>query len=328
MNYESEIIEVIKIYGLIVFIGLFLPYVAGSILVAIGVISSVGVFELSPDAHATRYFAGIISLMLASVIYLGDRYAVSLLVMYIVSVPLLNFSAIQNPTLNIVQFDIIIICILVTVVALPFIILVYFVNKQKSQEVTSTSESSKEPDNQEDGGSIVSEIAGQLTDRRIIVASTLLVLLFSSVLLVSLNYHPYDEYNGGEIGCHIPNPTYQSNIQEEEVVSFSSLNEVDKKIFRMTINHSYLVSALDDLSETGEYTLLVKKDRGYDEIVIHEGEVEVSTYFPPPDGMLSEPTIDITASEYFSGGFEEKPHVRYQGETYWCLLDEFYVQGA
>ena len=139
---------------------------------------------------------------------------------------------------------------------------------------------------------------------------------------------PTDEYSGGGIGCHIPNPTYQNNIQEETVVNFSSLNEIDKKIFRMTINNSYLVSVRDDLNETRSYSLLVKKDSGYDEIIIYEGEVGGSTYFPPPDGLLSEPTMDITESEYFSGELGEKPHVRYQGKTYWCYMDEFYVQGA
>lgn len=326
MDDESEvikaIIKVIKAYGLLSFVGLLLPYILGLILVAIGVINSVGVFEFSPDAHATRYFAGFVSLMLASVVYLGGRYAIALLIIYTVSVPLapFNFAAVQNPTRNITQFDIIITWILVTIfVALPFVLVVAALRIAGSSE---------EPDDEENNEDVVPQIVSFPTGKKIMISVVVIAILLSSVLLVSSNYRHYDEYNGGEISCHTPNPTYQSNIQEEEVVSFSSLNEVDKKIFRMAINDSYLISVRDDLSKTEEYDLLVTKDRRYDEIIIHEGEVGGSQYFPPPDGMLSEPTMDISGSEYFSGGFEEKPNVRYQGEIYWCLVDEFYVQGA
>lgn len=331
MDNKKEVMEAIKTYGSLAFIGLLLPYIAGSILVSIGVINSVGVFEFSADAHATRYFAGLVSLMLASVVYLGGRYAIVLIVAYPLSVLLLGFGAIQNPTRNITDIDLIItlvVLILVTIAALPFIILIHFARKQKRKEVTYTSEPSKESDNQENNEDVVPQIVSFPTGKKIMTSVVIIAVLFSSVLLVSSNYHSYEEYSGGKIGCHIPNPTYQSNIQEGEVVSFSSLNEVDKKIFRMAINDSYLVSVRDDLSETEEYTLLVTKDRGYDEIIIYEGGVEGSQYFPPPDGLSSEPTMDISGSEYFSGGFEEKPNVRYQGETYWCLMDEFYVQGA
>jgi len=216
-----------------------------------------------------------------------------------------------------------IVLVLVAIIALPLVLIVAALKSPESSEGS---------DNQQNNAGIASWIVGLSTGKKSVLSFVILALLFSSlfssVFLVASNYETYDEYSGGEIGCHIPNPTYQSNIQEEEVISFSSLNEIDKKIFRMAINDSHLVSVRDDLSETEEYDLLVTKDRGYDEIVIYEGDVGGSAYFPPPDGVSSEPTMDISGSEYFSGGFEEKPNVRYQGETYWCLMDEFYVQGA
>jgi hypothetical protein len=173
MDDKKEVMEAIKTYGSLVFIGLLLPYIAGSILVSIGVINSVGVFEFSADAHATRYFAGLVSLMLASVVYLGGRYAIVLIVAYPLSVLLLGFGAIQNPTRNITDIDLIItlvVLILVTIAALPFIILIHFARKQKRKEVTYTSEPSKESDNQENNEDVVPQIVSFPTGKKIMTS--------------------------------------------------------------------------------------------------------------------------------------------------------------
>jgi heme/copper-type cytochrome/quinol oxidase subunit 2 len=252
--------------------------------------------------------------MVSGIIVIASLVAYLLLVplvVYIVPIVILNFDAIQNPTHNITLLELILSWILVTIfVALPLVLIV---------AVLKLASSLKDSDDQEDDKGIVApRIAGSSTRKRVIIISILLIVLFPSISLIGSNYHPYDEYSGGEIRC------YDYIDAQSGIIRFSSLNEVDKKVFRMTINKSYLVSVRDDLDKTKEYDLLVVNDRGNDKIIIYDNtrEREAETRLPP-DGLLNKPMIDITESEYFSGKLREKQLVQYQGEFYSCSIDEF-----
>ena len=251
---------------------------------------------------------------------------IPLLTVYPILILLLNVGAVQSPTRNITQFDLIITTLLlVLVIVIPLILflpvaLIYLIAVLPPHKSPDSPEPS---DNQQKEGGIVSKIVGASTGRRLIVIFVFLPLLFLSVFLIASNYHTYDEYSGGEIYC-----SNQNNMQLG-VVRFSSLSEIDKKVFRMTINNSYLVSVRDDLNETREYQLMVTKDRGNDEIIIYEGEEkDRDTAFIPPDGLLNEPKMDITGSKYFSGKVEQNQPIQYQGELYRCHIDEFEGYGG
>lgn len=209
-----------------------------------------------------------------------------------------------------------VVLVLVAIIALSPVLIV---------AASKSSEPSEGSENQGNSGSILSQIGGLSTKKRLSVISVFLALIFTSAFLVAPNYHPYDEYSGGEIGC-----SNHDNIRVGlGVVRYSSLNEVDKKVFRMTINDSYLVSVRDDLNETKEYQLMVTKDSGNDEIIIYEGEEkDRDIAFIPPDGLLNEPKMDISGSEYFSGELEQNQPIQYQGELYRCYIDEFEGHGG
>ena len=199
--------------------------------------------------------------------------------------------------------------------ALPFVLVIL---------VSKIAESLEESDYQENNEDVVPQVVSFPTGKKIVTSVVVIAILLSSILLVSSNYRHYDEYSGGELGC-----SNQDNMHLG-VIPFSSLNEVDKKVFRMIINHSYLVSVRDDLNETREYQLMVTKDSGNDRIIIYEGKERDGDRraFLPPDGLLNEPKMDITGSEYFSGGLQENQHIQYQGELYRCHIDEFRYPGA
>jgi len=134
--------------------------------------------------------------------------------------------------------------------------------------LSSKSESSDESDKGDEGK--VTQIVSLLIqlEERIVV---IFIAIFITFFILQFPDLPQDDYSGGEISCHVLNPTYKNNIQEVEVIEFSSLNEMDKRIFRMVINDSYLKSVRNDLNETEEYDLLVTKDAGYDEVNIIRG---------------------------------------------------------
>jgi hypothetical protein len=227
---------------------------------------------------------------------------------------------IRNPTRNVTHLHILALWIPLTLLAASAV----FIYMAESLDKTPQEDS----DDQERSGMYLSRVFRRLAEEKVLLLFVFIILFWSSSTGLVFDGATYEEFNGGEITCHVPNPTYKSNIQEDEVVNFSSLNEMDRMIFRMAINSSYLTSTRDGLNETAEYDLLVTRDEGYESIVLYEGEVGGSTHFPPPEGILDEPTMDINGSEYFTGGFRERPNVRYRNGTYWCLMDEFYIKGA